>query len=58
MLGTPLIVAIETGGLLARTGFMVARVMHTGKAMLFRDRQYEERVLGGSHGTGFADRQD
>jgi hypothetical protein len=31
VLGTPLIVAIETGGPLARTSFMVSRVMRTGE---------------------------
>jgi 3-phenylpropionate/cinnamic acid dioxygenase small subunit len=45
VLGTPLITAVETGGVQARTSFMVARVMRSGETMLFATGCYEDRVL-------------
>jgi 3-phenylpropionate/cinnamic acid dioxygenase small subunit len=45
VLGTPLITAVETGGLRARTGFIAARVMRTGETMLFATGCYEDRVV-------------
>jgi hypothetical protein len=35
---------------------MVARVMHTGETMLLATGCDEDRVLGGSHGAGFAEK--
>src|SRR6266851_1003549 len=48
VLGTPLIVAVDTGGVRARTAFMVARVMRTGETMLFATGCYEDRVVLGA----------
>ena len=45
VLGTPLIAAIEAGGVRARTSFMVARVMRTGETILFATGCYEDRVV-------------
>ena len=45
VLGTPLIIAVETDGLRARTSFMVARVMRTGDTMLFATGCYEDHVV-------------
>jgi anthranilate 1,2-dioxygenase small subunit/terephthalate 1,2-dioxygenase oxygenase component beta subunit len=45
VLGTPLIVGVEAGGVRVRTSFMVARVMHTGETMLFATGCYEDRVI-------------
>jgi anthranilate 1,2-dioxygenase small subunit/terephthalate 1,2-dioxygenase oxygenase component beta subunit len=57
VLGTPLIAAVETGGLRARTSFMVARVMRTGETMLFATGCYEDRVvLEGPDGARFAEK--
>ena len=57
VLSTPLIAAVEAGGLRARTSFMVARVMRTGETMLFATGYYEDRiVLGTTDGAHFAER--
>ena len=57
VLGTPLIVAVETGGLRARTSFMVARVMRTGETMLFATGCYDDRVvLDAANGARFAEK--
>jgi anthranilate 1,2-dioxygenase small subunit/terephthalate 1,2-dioxygenase oxygenase component beta subunit len=57
VLGTPLISAVETGGLRARTSFMVARVMRTGETMLFATGWYEDRVvLDAPDGARFAEK--
>ena len=57
VLGTPLIAAVETDGLRARTSFMVARVMRTGHTMLFATGCYEDRVvLDASGGARFAEK--
>ena len=45
VLGTPLIAAVEMGGVRARTGFMVARVMRTGDTTLFATGCYEDHVV-------------
>jgi 3-phenylpropionate/cinnamic acid dioxygenase small subunit len=45
VLGTPVIAGIENGGLMARTNFMVARVMRTGETMLFATGCYQDRVI-------------
>src|SRR5215471_9401290 len=45
VLGPPLITAVDTGGLRARTSFMVARVMRTGDTMLFATGCYEDRIV-------------
>ena len=56
VLGSPL-VAADGGALLARTSFMVARVMRTGDTMMFATGCYEDRiVLGGSGGAHFAEK--
>jgi anthranilate 1,2-dioxygenase small subunit/terephthalate 1,2-dioxygenase oxygenase component beta subunit len=52
MLGTPLIVGVEAGGVRARTNFMVARVMRTGETMLFATGCYEDRVVLDAAGAG------
>jgi len=57
VLGTPLIAAVEAGGVRARTGFIVARVMRTGETMLFATGCYEDRVvLDGPDGARFAEK--
>src|SRR5262249_27765583 len=57
VLGTPLITAVETGGVRARTSFIVARVMRTGETMLFATGCYEDRVvLFGADGVRFAEK--
>ena len=57
VLGTPLIVAAEPGGVRARTGFMVARVMRSGETTLFATGCYEDRVvLDGPDGARFAEK--
>ena len=45
VLGVPLIAAVEHGVLVARTNFMVARVMRTGETMLFATGCYDDRVV-------------
>jgi len=45
VLGTPLIAAVETDGLRARTSFMVARVMRSGETVLFATGYYEDRIV-------------
>ena len=57
VLGTPLIVTVETGCLRARTSFMVARVMRTGETMLFATGCYDDRVvLDAADGARFAEK--
>jgi anthranilate 1,2-dioxygenase small subunit/terephthalate 1,2-dioxygenase oxygenase component beta subunit len=51
VLGTPLITAVESDGLRARTSFMVARVMRTGDTMLFATGCYEDRVVLDASGS-------
>src|SRR5215470_16371438 len=57
VLSTPLITAVEVGGLRARTSFIVARVMRTSDTMLFATGCYEDRVvLDASDGARFAEK--
>jgi anthranilate 1,2-dioxygenase small subunit/terephthalate 1,2-dioxygenase oxygenase component beta subunit len=57
VLGTPLITAVEAGGLRARTSFMVARVMRTGDTTLFATGCYEDHVVpDASDGARFAEK--
>ena len=57
VLGTPLIVAAEAGGVRARTSLMVARVMRTGETMLFATGYYDDRVVfNGADGARFAEK--
>lgn len=57
VLGTPLIASVETGGVCARTSFMVARVMRTGETMLFATGHYDDRVvLDAADGAYFAEK--
>ncbi|HLK82945.1 MAG TPA: aromatic-ring-hydroxylating dioxygenase subunit beta [Xanthobacteraceae bacterium] len=57
VLGAPLIANVETGGLRARTSFMVARVMRTGETMLFATGYYDDRVvLDAADGARFAEK--
>ena len=57
VLGTPLITAVDTDGLRARTSFIVARVMRTGDTMLFATGCYEDYVvLDASDGARFAEK--
>jgi 3-phenylpropionate/cinnamic acid dioxygenase small subunit len=57
VLGTPLIIAVETDGLRARTSFMVARVMRNGDTTLFATGCYEDRVvLDTGDGARFAEK--
>jgi 3-phenylpropionate/cinnamic acid dioxygenase small subunit len=45
VLGAPLLAGFENGGLVARTNFMVARVMRSGETMLFATGRYEDRIV-------------
>jgi len=57
VLGMPLIRAVESDGLWARTSFMVARIMLNGETVLFATGCYEDRViLCGTSGSLFAEK--
>jgi 3-phenylpropionate/cinnamic acid dioxygenase small subunit len=56
VLGTPLIIGVDAGGVRARTNFMVARVMRTGETMLFATGCYEDRVVFGAGEARFAEK--
>jgi len=57
VLGTPLIASAETGGVRARTSFMVARVMRTGETILFATGYYDDCVvLDAADGARFAEK--
>jgi anthranilate 1,2-dioxygenase small subunit/terephthalate 1,2-dioxygenase oxygenase component beta subunit len=57
VVGTPLIVSVDEGGVRARTNLMVARVMRTGETMLFATGCYEDRVvLDGAGAAHFAEK--
>lgn len=45
VLGQPLIGPKEGGTVHARTGFLVARIMHTGETVLFATGCYHDRIL-------------
>jgi anthranilate 1,2-dioxygenase small subunit/terephthalate 1,2-dioxygenase oxygenase component beta subunit len=56
MIGPSRIEDAGDGGMIARTSFMVVRVMHTGESTLFATGTYRDRVvLGGAHAR-FAER--
>jgi 3-phenylpropionate/cinnamic acid dioxygenase small subunit len=64
VLGTPLLAGagdrggdVGAGAVLARTAFMVARVMRTGETVLFATGRYEDRViLDGADAARFAEK--
>jgi 3-phenylpropionate/cinnamic acid dioxygenase small subunit len=57
VLGAPLLAGFENGGLVARTNFMVARVMRSGETMLFATGCYRDRVvLNGPDEARFAEK--
>ena len=43
LLGVPLIESADDRSAVARTAFMVARIMHTGETMLFATGEYQDR---------------
>jgi anthranilate 1,2-dioxygenase small subunit/terephthalate 1,2-dioxygenase oxygenase component beta subunit len=45
VLSPPLIVASGDGIVQAKTGFMVARIMHTGETVLFATGCYQDRIV-------------
>jgi 3-phenylpropionate/cinnamic acid dioxygenase small subunit len=54
VLGAPRIAGVEGAQIIARTPFLVARVMHTGETMLFATGCYEDRVVTDGEATHFA----
>jgi len=56
MLGPARIEAAADGALSARTGFMVARIMHTGETTLFATGSYRDRVVLEGAQAHFAER--
>ena len=57
VIGAPVIEGREGDQVRARTGFMVARIMHTGEMTIFATGSYEDRVLLDAGGTArFADK--
>ena len=45
LLGVPLVEAADDSGAVARTPFMVARIMATGETMLFATGEYRDRFV-------------
>jgi anthranilate 1,2-dioxygenase small subunit/terephthalate 1,2-dioxygenase oxygenase component beta subunit len=45
LLGLPLLLSADDNSALARTPFMVARIMHTGETMLFATGEYRDRFV-------------
>jgi 3-phenylpropionate/cinnamic acid dioxygenase small subunit len=45
LLGMPLVLSADGGGAVARTPFMVARIMHTGQTDLFATGEYRDRFV-------------
>lgn len=43
MLGIPMVESADAQGAVARTPFLVARIMHTGETMLFASGEYQDR---------------
>jgi len=43
LIGIPLIESADENGAVARTPFMVARIMHTGETLLFATGVYQDR---------------
>jgi 3-phenylpropionate/cinnamic acid dioxygenase small subunit len=57
VLGTPLLAGAGDGVILARTSFMVARIMRTGETVLFATGCYQDRViLDGPDAPRFAEK--
>jgi anthranilate 1,2-dioxygenase small subunit/terephthalate 1,2-dioxygenase oxygenase component beta subunit len=56
ILGPARIEAAPDGSLLARTNFMVARIMHTGETALFATGRYLDRVALAGEGARFAEK--
>lgn len=57
VLTAPRLVEDNGGVLLARTSFMVARVMHTGETMLFATGMYEDRIVLNGDSALFAEKK-
>ncbi len=57
VLTAPRLVEDNGGVLLARTSFMVARVMHSGETMLFATGMYEDRIVLNGDKTLFAEKK-
>jgi anthranilate 1,2-dioxygenase small subunit/terephthalate 1,2-dioxygenase oxygenase component beta subunit len=45
LLGVPLVESADAAGVVARTPFMVARIMHTGESGLFASGEYRDRFV-------------
>jgi 3-phenylpropionate/cinnamic acid dioxygenase small subunit len=45
VLGVPLITSSEAGIVLAKTSFIVSRIMHTGETMVFATGCYHDRIV-------------
>lgn len=45
LLGLPLLISADDNSAMARTPFMVARIMHTGETMLFATGEYRDRFV-------------
>jgi anthranilate 1,2-dioxygenase small subunit/terephthalate 1,2-dioxygenase oxygenase component beta subunit len=45
LLGVPLLESADAGGAVARTSFLVARIMHTGETTLFASGEYRDRFV-------------
>ena len=45
LLGMPFVESADGGGAVARTPFMVARIMHTGQTELFATGEYRDRFV-------------
>lgn len=45
LLGLPLLLSADDHTAMARTPFMVARIMHTGETMLFATGEYRDRFM-------------
>jgi 3-phenylpropionate/cinnamic acid dioxygenase small subunit len=55
MVGSPLIESSD-GIVHAHTGFMIARIMHTGDTMLFATGRYEDRIVFENGEARFAEK--
>jgi 3-phenylpropionate/cinnamic acid dioxygenase small subunit len=45
IIGPPLIETEQGGVVVARTGFIIARIMHTGETTLFATGRYQDRIV-------------
>jgi 3-phenylpropionate/cinnamic acid dioxygenase small subunit len=57
VLGAPIILGDAGGIVMARTSFVVARIMHGGETMLFATGVYEDRVALDGDSTLFAEKK-